>query len=566
QAQSQFEAERDSLGQKVLADLKKSGKKGVVIFSRAYMSQDSGANLGIAEKLAQLGVVPIPIDFLPLKSINPKDFSDRPYWSYEAKFIAAAHIVAQDPQLFGLVLTNFGCGPNSFMLGLVEDIMGTKPLGQVEIDEHAAEAGIVTRLEAFVDTIQGFAKPENEIQSEKPHVRNSGFFKRSGKTFVIPRMSPHVDALSASMNAFGVQTLVLPEPDERNILYSNQVTTGAECLPFRVTLGDFVRFCRENGNLNQYEGLMAGAYGPCRLGKYAGEHNRALQELGFSLPVRASVSNNAYRDLDIGAGFPRFVLINVVAVDVLQRLLWRTRPYEKQPGQADELFKETMEKMCARISRRESLNGFLSAATHDFQSIVDSTLPRRPLVGINGEIYLRTNNFSNSDLVRACENAGLEAMVAPVGEWIRYVTHRYLEDAIKERHFKKVVNRYINKTVVEHDGRALMQQCIRLLGNHDDPIDKVIGRSGHYLSPRCGGEAILSIGAGLEWMERPQFAGAISVMPHGCMPGGIVASMAEKFSAMHGKPWISLTYDGFAETNNSAKITEFAELIRFRSN
>ncbi len=35
--------------------------------------------------------------------------------------------------------------------------MGGKPLGQLEIDEHAAEAGIVTRLEAFVDTIKGFA-------------------------------------------------------------------------------------------------------------------------------------------------------------------------------------------------------------------------------------------------------------------------------------------------------------------------------------------------------------------------------------------------------------------------
>lgn len=75
----------------------------------------------------------------------------------------------------------------------------------------------------------------------------------------------------------------------------------------------------------------------------------------------------------------------------------------------------------------------------------------------------------------------------------------------------------------------------------------------------------MSIGVGVEWMENPEFAGVISVMPHGCMPGGIVAAMSEKFSAAHGKPWINLTYDGFLETNNLAKINNFAEVIRFCS-
>jgi predicted nucleotide-binding protein (sugar kinase/HSP70/actin superfamily) len=64
-------------------------------------------------------------------------------------------------------------------------------------------------------------------------------------------------------------------------------------------------------------------------------------------------------------------------------------------------------------------------------------------------------------------------------------------------------------------------------------------------------------------MEDGEFAGVISVMPHGCMPGGIVASMAENFSTTYQKPWISLTYDGSLETNNPARIAEFAELIKF---
>ncbi|HJX68848.1 MAG TPA: acyl-CoA dehydratase activase, partial [Dehalococcoidia bacterium] len=124
ESQRKFEADRAVLGRELLEQLRQNDQLGVVLLSRSYMSQDAGANLGIAEKLAQLGVVPVPLDFLPLESVNPKDYSDRPYWYYENKYVAGAAITASNPQLYGLWLTNFGCGPNSFIIHLVEDIMG----------------------------------------------------------------------------------------------------------------------------------------------------------------------------------------------------------------------------------------------------------------------------------------------------------------------------------------------------------------------------------------------------------------------------------------------------------
>jgi predicted nucleotide-binding protein (sugar kinase/HSP70/actin superfamily) len=124
ESQQKFDIDKSELGAKLLAQLHADKQLGVVLISRSYMSQDSGANLGIAEKLAQLDVVPMPLDFLPLNSVDPKKYSDRPYWSYESKFISGTDIIARDPQLFGLALTNFGCGPNSFILRELEDIMG----------------------------------------------------------------------------------------------------------------------------------------------------------------------------------------------------------------------------------------------------------------------------------------------------------------------------------------------------------------------------------------------------------------------------------------------------------
>jgi predicted CoA-substrate-specific enzyme activase len=569
ESQRRFEADQAVLGRELLRQLRQSGQLGVVLFARSYMSQDAGANLGIAEKLAQLGVVPIPLDFLPLKSVNAKDYSDRPYWFYENKYIAGADITVSDPQLYGLWLTNFGCGPNSFIIHIVEDIMGGKPLGQLEIDEHAAEAGIVTRLEAFVDTIQGFAHSAGKQEApNKEDVYRKAFppVIDTTKTFIIPRMAPHIELIAALLEGSGFRAVVLPEANERNLFYADKVTSGVECLPYRVTLGDFLRFCYEDGtDLKNVEAVMAGAYGPCRFGKYALEQIKVLKEVGFGLPIRTTVSNNAYRDTEISPSFARLAWKGCVAIDYLQRLLWRTRPYEKRPRSADELFAEYLGRIVGRVRKKERFDDILRQATSDFKSLIDPELPRKPLVGINGEIFLRSNRFSNQDLVKECEKAGLEVTVSSIGEWMKYIFYRHVEDAVRDRKFLKALISYVIKRVWEHDEHTVVKHFQDLVDVREPSTEEVLRWTSEWLSPKCGSEAVLSIGSGVEWMENPKFSGVISVMPHGCMPGGIVAAMSDKFSALYRKPWINLTYDGFVESTNLTRINNFAEVIRFCS-
>ena len=128
---------------------------------------------------------------------------------------------------------------------------------------------------------------------------------------------------------------------------------------------------------------------------------------------------------------------------------------------------------------------------------------------------------------------------------------------------RRCVKSYIRKSVQEHDENSIAACFGDRLGRKEVSTSKLLAKSGRHLSPKCGSEAVLSLGSGIDWMENTEFVGVISVMPHGCMPGGIIAAMAETFSAVYHKPWISLTYDGFQETNNLARIHEFAELVKF---
>ena len=74
----------------------------------------------------------------------------------------------------------------------------------------------------------------------------------------------------------------------------------------------------------------------------------SLKDIGFDLPIRTTVSNNAYRDIGLGPGFERLAWKGIVAVDYLQKLQWRVRPYEKEKGAADKLFDLYLKQNCRK--------------------------------------------------------------------------------------------------------------------------------------------------------------------------------------------------------------------------
>ena len=568
EAQRRFEEALQEQGRALLAQVRAQPDAiGVVLLARSYNAQDAGANLGIAAELQRLGVTPIPLDYLPLDEVDVRAITDRPYWQYERKLLAAAKLVAEDEHLFGLFLTNFGCGPNAFIENMVRDIMGEKPLGEIEVDEHAAEAGIVTRLEALVDTIRGYRRTGGGAPTEpQRYVRRVPSGVRPSECLLLPRMADHADVLAAAARSFGIDARVLPDSDERSLALSRDLTSGKECLPYRDTLGVLLRLAEEGDLPPGARALMAGSYGPCRLGKYAQEQQKVLRDQGIDLQILTTVSNNAYADLGLGTAFELYAWQAIVAADYLQRLLWMTRPYETVAGGADGAYQHYLGEMVTAAEARRSLLPTLRAATADLMALRDAAAPRRPLVGINGEIYLRANPFTNHDVVRLCEAHGLEVEVAPMAEWFKYTAFRSAEDAWGNRDLKGLIVSLLRRAVMARV-EARVAGVVRVAIPHREPNTETLLRaSGRYLPSRNGSEAVLSLGSGVLQMGDTHFAGVISVMPHGCMPGGIVAALSEQISRAYGfKPWVSLTFDGFADQVNPERVADLAEQLRHRA-
>jgi predicted nucleotide-binding protein (sugar kinase/HSP70/actin superfamily) len=151
-AQRAFSRDLQRLGAEVLADLD-AWRHVAVLIGRAYNTCDPALNSALPYKLRKIGVVPIPMDCLPLAQVELPEVFDNMYWHSGQKILAAARYIRQNPNLQALYVTSFGCGPDSFLLNYVRRELADKLYLELELDDHTADAGINTRCEAFFDSL-----------------------------------------------------------------------------------------------------------------------------------------------------------------------------------------------------------------------------------------------------------------------------------------------------------------------------------------------------------------------------------------------------------------------------
>jgi predicted CoA-substrate-specific enzyme activase len=140
------------LGEQALQRLQEANEIGIVLVGRTYNIHDRGMTLDIGSKLRNYyGVNVIPMDFLPVDTIDISDINANMYWNYGRKILAAAKIVGQYPNLHIIYMTNFKCGPDSYIKHYITQASG-KPFLILQFDGHSNDAGYITRCEAYLDS------------------------------------------------------------------------------------------------------------------------------------------------------------------------------------------------------------------------------------------------------------------------------------------------------------------------------------------------------------------------------------------------------------------------------
>lgn len=542
-------------GKEILNQIKPD-EKAMVIVGRPYNSCDSGVNLELPKKLRELGVLAIPMDFLPLDSVRPTEEIREMYWRYGQKILSAGKIINEDPRLYAIYITNFGCGPDSFISHFYRDLSKGKPHLQLEIDEHSADAGAITRCEAFLDSLK-HVKKTYLIPSikEKPKTDRT-------KKIYIPYMYDGAFALKAAFEACGVEAEVIPESNEETLYWGRKLTSGKECYPCILTTGDMVKLVKDpNFDHERAAFFMPSGNGPCRFGQYHRFHRLVLDDLGFRhIPIYApNQDETLYNDLGImGSQFSRLGWQGIVAVDLLIKKLLETRPYEKEKGKSDRIYETALKRVCDAIRRGDSLEEALIQSLEEFGRVEVEEPGTKPLIGIVGEIYVRLNRFSNEDVIRKIEQFGGEAWLAPMTEWILYVNTISKRRSLRKKSFSNLLKVLLTDYYQKRDEHHLEKIFKSHLRNFGEPKTRSIFKKAKpYLDSSFEGEAILSIGKSIDFAKRGA-SGIVNIMPFTCMPGTIVSALLKRYREENNNiPILNMAYDGQEQTNTLTRLEAF---------
>lgn len=479
-------------------------------------------------------------------------------WASGQEIMRAARFVARHPALFGVFVTNFSCGPDSFLVGYFRRAMGDKPSLTLELDSHTADAGLNTRVEAFLDIVERYRKIGScpaPRASFRPAVisgrgRHTRYIDSTGKSFrldrppvtvLIPSMGRlNSEGFAALLEGFGFRARSLPVPGQRTLMMGRSNTSGKECLPLILTAGSLADYLekpdRDPGERIAY--FMPTAAGNCRFAQYRVFLGGLIADRGWeNVATWSLTSENGYAGLSVGR--TARLLEGIVIADVMDDLANTLAVLAADPEEARAVFESQWKRILG--SFRDGCRDLDRVLTGAAGALGQVPLARRPgevpVVSLMGEIFVRRDEFSGRDIIARLSERGIIAHRAPVLEWLGYVDYLVSRGLIEGAGGPAEKAAFLGKVFLQ---RRIERKVKRIFSRsglcdyHLLDIDRVMEQGRRYMDERLTGESILVVGSFfLEILDR--LSGVISLGPFACMPTRIIEAILSREATSEAK-------------------------------
>ncbi|MEE9465623.1 MAG: activase, partial [Candidatus Neomarinimicrobiota bacterium] len=336
-------------------------------------------------------------------------------------------------------------------------------------------------------------------------------------------------ALAAAYRSFGINTHVLSEMDEEDLLLGRGNTTCKECLPLQLTTGALIKYLRDERPPDEVTAyFMPTADGPCRFGQYQDFLRDLIVKQGFEdVTVLTVATRDSYAGL--GTEFIKRTWNGLVVSDIFEDLHNAMLAVAVDPQAAIKELKDIYADLPEALAEgREAFMEAVRRAVPRLKAIpMRMPVEEAPQVLIVGEIYVRKEGLSRRRLPERLAEKGIVSHVAPVQEWFYYVDwlvdHGILPrvQGLKKRLVHKLKQRIMHQT--EQTLKQMIAESGWYIPRLVD-VDHLIKTSEPFLSSQLTGEAVLTVGAPLAEVGM-DFCGAISIGPFGCMPNRLGESI-----------------------------------------
>lgn len=404
--QRTFEAGLVERGRRLLAE---GGYRHVfAILGKPYNTFDAFLNLSLFERLRRMGILAMPPQYLNLDTSGIE--TDLP-WRYSVDILRYATAVG--PDIHPVIISNFGCGPDAFTFKQLEPRLSDRAHLSLEFDEHRGEAGLMTRLEAFLDQLENAdskAVPKTVASPEETMRKRLSNIPESDTDIRIPNFGDIVYAFSGMWKLMGYNVEILPRPDRNTIVLGERNTLGKECLPYSVIAGDLLQLHRTSGN-RKLAFYVPGLSLPCLLQQYGTALRRLMDERGIGNITLAAPTGSELTKA-FGIQTVEAFYMGLLAIELLVKAACEIRPYEREKGMTQALHEESLRRIETAIVDGNVVDvldkSLLSLAAVN----IDRTV-RRPLIGISGDLFAKTGRQAGGDLFLWLERQGMEVWPSP---------------------------------------------------------------------------------------------------------------------------------------------------------
>lgn len=428
-----YKSELRKKGEETLQYIRDNNLKGIVLIGRPYHI-DPEINHGIPEMIQSYGLAVLSED-----SIHHMGEVERPLrvvdqWVYHSRAYNAAAFVAQQKDLELIQLNSFGCGLDAITTDQIKEILEVrgKIYTVIKIDEINNLGAARIRVRSLIAAIKERDKRNftpQKLDSKKPKVLFTKEMKKT-HTILAPQMSPiHFQFFKTGFEAAGYKIEVLPSVDKSAIDEGLKYVHNDACYPAIIVVGQLLKALKSGQyDLNSTSVIITQTGGGCRATNYIAFIRKALHDANMEhVPVIGVYTGNSSK-LESNPGFkitlPMFKLLmrGLIYGDLLMRVLYRVRPYEKFPGSANLLYEYWVNRCqeSLKTGKRKEFTENIRQIVQDFDNLEINEDIIKPKVGVVGEILVKFHPTANNNIVELLEAEGAEAVVPDLTDFLLY--------------------------------------------------------------------------------------------------------------------------------------------------
>jgi predicted CoA-substrate-specific enzyme activase len=570
-AQREVERALGEMGQRALAQAVKAGKPAILLAGRSYNAFTPEGSQSVGKKLSSMGVTVIPADCLAPVGEGPT------VWYAANQILNAVALARQHPNLFLLCVSNFSCTIDAFTHAMLASELGAKPYLILEIDAHTADAGVQTRLEAFLDIVANYR--EAQASPRQPftpcRLASDGVIRANGAPLPLtdarvriyfPNFSQyHAQAFAMAARWLGLHPGALLPLDRRQLERGLQYTSGRECLPLPICIGQLLDISRHHqpGEVAGFYMIRGGA--PCVSDSYMGYFERFIteQRLADVFLLNPDADNNylGFGATTLGQHLSPAIVLADILVEIEQVLrvvgapgsLERLREQWQQvadatgsPGQFQAELPEFLRRLAALPRTRSPLTCPRVVVTGDFFTRF-SPFFMEGVAELYAErgIILKPVDLSDLLLYGAyhgvAETAGNWGL-KPGGLALARACTRIFQPDGKD-YLRKWAGYQAERWYEQHYRGLFLKTGLLVAGPNE--VSSLFEKAAEHVSPALYGETIPTIGKGLD-ADSEGYDGIIVIGPFNCLPYRISEAILKPLSLQRGTPILTYESDGYA--------------------